>query len=78
MHIDHYSAQTLAASVAQEAMDARAHDLTAAARKNRLNLERLARLNSQNPDLEVVEEIDDEREEKAEDESPGGGLNAKA
>jgi hypothetical protein len=78
MHIEHYSAQALAASVAQEAMDARAHDLAATAKKNRLNLERLARLNSQNPDLEVIEEIDGDEEEKAEDEGSGGGLNAKA
>jgi hypothetical protein len=78
MHIDHYSAQALAASVAQEAMDARTQDLAAAARKNRLNLQRLARLNAQNPDLEVTEEIEGDGQENAEEESSGRGLNAKA
>jgi hypothetical protein len=78
MHIDHFSAQTMAASVAQEAMDARAQDTAAAARKHRLNLQRLARLNAQNPDLEVTEEIDDDGDGKDQEESSGGGLNAKA
>jgi hypothetical protein len=78
MHIDHYSAQAMAASVAQEAMDARAQDAAVAARKHRLNLQRLARLNAQNPDLEVIEEIEGDAEEKDQEEASGGGLNAKA
>jgi hypothetical protein len=78
MHIEHFSAQAMAASVAQEAMEARLQDAAAAARKNRLNLQRLARLSAQNPDLEVTEEIDGDGEEKAGDEPSGGGLNAKA
>jgi hypothetical protein len=78
MHIDHLGAQALAASAAQEAMDARAQDVAAAARKQRLNLQRLARLNAQNPDLEVTEEIEGDGEEAKEEESSGGGLNAKA
>jgi hypothetical protein len=73
MHIDHLGAQAFAASVAQEALDARAHDIEAAARKNRLAQQRLARLNAQNPDLEVTDAVAGDEEESA-----GGGLNAKA
>jgi hypothetical protein len=74
MHIDHFASQALAASAAQEAMDARAHDVAATARKNRLTLQRLARLDAQNPDLEITEPIEGDEEQ----ESSEGGLNAKA
>jgi hypothetical protein len=79
MHIDHLGAQSLAASVAQEALAARTEDLAATARKNRLAQQRLAaRANAQNPDLEVTEQIEEEPEEKDGDEPAHGGFQAKA
>jgi hypothetical protein len=72
MHIDHTGAQALGASLAQEIVAARAQDL--AARKRRLNLERLARPGAQEAEGRIAEAAEEDEHE----EPPRHGLDAKA
>jgi len=81
MHIGHMDAQALAASVAQEASEARARARGGLTRRERLSIEgKLAAQNAENPEF-AVKGTDEERKEETggdDQQSSGGSLNAKA
>ena len=81
MHIGHMEAQALAASVLQEAAEARAQAKAGLTRRERLAIMgKLAAQNAENPEV-AVKGTDQEDEEEADGdgrESSGGSLNARA